>query len=44
MFNTEGWSVEALRKHMKEVFGTRLEPVGLFKKPYPFYDGVRPQE
>jgi NAD(P)-dependent dehydrogenase (short-subunit alcohol dehydrogenase family) len=44
MFNPEGWSVEALAKQMKGVFGTRLEPVGLFKKPYPFYDGIRPQE
>ena len=44
MFDAGGWSVEGLRKRMREVFGTRLEPVGLFKKPYPFYDGVRPQE
>jgi len=44
MFNPEGWSVDGLRKQMKGVFGTRLEPVGLFKKPYPFYDGVKAQE
>ncbi|TFG94529.1 MAG: SDR family NAD(P)-dependent oxidoreductase [Myxococcales bacterium] len=44
MFNPEGWSVDALCKQMRGVFGTRLEPVGLFKKPYPFYDGVKPQE
>jgi 3-oxoacyl-[acyl-carrier protein] reductase len=43
MFREGGWSVEDLRRHMKAVFGTRLEPFGLMKKPYPFYDGVRPQ-
>jgi len=38
-----GWSVEDLRRHMKAHFGTRLEPFGLMKKPYAFYDGVKPQ-
>ena len=23
-------------------FKDKLEPVGLFKKPYPYYDGVKP--
>ena len=44
MFKPEGWSVEDLRKHFKGVFGTRLEPFGLMKEPYPFYAGVRPGE
>ena len=44
MFKPEGWSVEDLRKHFKGVFGTRLEPFGLMKEPYPFYAGVRPEE
>jgi 3-oxoacyl-[acyl-carrier protein] reductase len=43
MFQPGGWSVEALRKQMKAFFGNRLEPFGLAKAPYPFYDGVRPQ-
>ena len=44
MFKPEGWSVEDLRRHFKSVFGTRLEPFGLMKQPYPFYGGVRPEE
>jgi NAD(P)-dependent dehydrogenase (short-subunit alcohol dehydrogenase family) len=42
MFRPGGWPVEALDKHMKSVFGARLEPFGLMKPPYPFYGGVRP--
>ena len=44
MYKPGGWSVDDVRRHMKAHFGTRLEPVGLLKKPYPFYDGVKPQE
>jgi 3-oxoacyl-[acyl-carrier protein] reductase len=44
MFKPDGWSVEDLRKSFKSVFGTRLEPFGLMKEPYPFYAGVRPGE
>jgi 3-oxoacyl-[acyl-carrier protein] reductase len=44
MFKPGGWSVDDLQKHMKSFFGTRLEPFGLMKPPYPFYkDGVKPQ-
>jgi len=44
MFKPGGWSVEDLQKHMKSFFGTRLEPFGLMKPPYPFYnDGVKPE-
>ena len=42
MFQPGGWSVEQLREHMPKFFRNRLEPVGLFKKPYPYYDGVKP--
>jgi len=42
MFQPGGWSVEQLREHMPKFFKNRLEPVGLFKKPYPYYDGVKP--
>jgi len=42
MFKPGGWSVEDLREHMPKFFTNRLEPVGLFKKPYPYYDGVEP--
>ena len=41
MFKPGGWSVEDLRKNMKGVFGTKLEPFGLMKTPYPFYGGVK---
>jgi 3-oxoacyl-[acyl-carrier protein] reductase len=42
MYQPGGWSVEQLREHFQGVFGARLEPIGLMKKPYPFYDGVKP--
>ena len=42
MFKEGGWGVDDLRKHMKPFFGGRLEPFGLMKPPYAFYDGVRP--
>jgi len=41
MFRPGGWSVEDLQKHMKGTFGTRLEPFGLMKAPYPHYGGVK---
>jgi hypothetical protein len=41
MFKPGGWSVEDLQKHMKGFFGTKLEPFGLMKPPYPFYGGVK---
>ena len=44
MFKPGGWSVEDLQDKMKTFFGTRLEPFGLMKPPYPFYkDGVKVQ-
>jgi 3-oxoacyl-[acyl-carrier protein] reductase len=42
MFKPGGWSVADLREHMPKFFRNRLEPVGLFKQPYPWYDGVKP--
>ena len=42
MFKPGGWSVEDLREHMPKFFRNQLEPVGLFKPPYPYYDGVEP--
>ena len=43
MFKPGGWNVEELREHMPKFWKGRLENVGLFKKPYPYYDGVKPQ-
>jgi 3-oxoacyl-[acyl-carrier protein] reductase len=42
MFKPGGWGLEELREHMPKFFRNQLEPVGLFKKPYPYYDGVKP--
>jgi 3-oxoacyl-[acyl-carrier protein] reductase len=44
MYKPGGWSVDDVRRHMKSHFGTRLEPVGLMKPPYPFYGGVKAQK
>ena len=43
MFKPGGWSVDDIRQHFKSHLGGRLEPFGLMKKPYAFYDGVKPQ-
>ena len=43
MFKPGGWSVDDLRKHFKTHLGSKLEPFGLMKKPYPFLDGLRPE-
>ena len=44
MYLENGLSVDGIVANFKKVFGTRLENVGLMKKPYPFYDGVKPAE
>jgi 3-oxoacyl-[acyl-carrier protein] reductase len=45
MFKPGGWSVADLQEHMKKFFGNKLEPFGLMKPPYPYYeDGVKPEE
>ena len=33
--------VEAVRKFFPQQLGKQLQPFGLMKKPYPFYDGVK---
>ncbi len=43
MFKPGGWALEDIRRHFKKTLGNRLEPFGLMKQPYPFYDGVKPQ-
>jgi len=43
MYLPGGLHVEGIVENFKKVFGTRLENVGLMKKPYAFYDGVKPQ-
>ena len=43
MYKPGGWSVEDLLQHFESHMKKELEPVGLMKNPYPFYDGVKPQ-
>ena len=38
-----GLTVDGIVEHFQKVFGTRLEPFGLMKKPYAFYGGVKPE-
>jgi 3-oxoacyl-[acyl-carrier protein] reductase len=38
-----GFSLDDIRQHFKQHLGNRLEPFGLDKAPYRFYDGVKPQ-
>ncbi len=39
-----GWTLDDIRREFKESLGSRLEPLGIQKKPYPFYDGIEPPE
>ncbi len=43
-FREGGWTVDAIRAQFANHFGNRLEPIGIQKRPYPFYGGVRPAE
>ena len=39
-----GWTLEEVQKNFKNNLGNRLEPLGITKPPYPFYDGIDPPE
>jgi 3-oxoacyl-[acyl-carrier protein] reductase len=41
MIKPGGWTLDDIEQHFKQHIGTRLEPFGLEKAPYPFYDGVK---
>lgn len=43
MLKPGGWQVDDILAHFKQHLGKQLEPFGLMKNPYPFYDGVAPQ-
>ena len=43
MFKPGGWQLEDILANFKQSLGNRLEPFGLQKAPYPFYDGVKPR-
>lgn len=42
MYKDGGWGVQDLLKSFEANLKQHLEPVGLMKRPYPFYDGVKP--
>lgn len=42
MYRDGGWGVDDLVAHFEQHMKKELEPVGLMKNPYPFYDGVEP--
>ena len=42
MFKDGGWSVNDLAKSFGPNLKQHLEPFGLMKHPYPFFDGVKP--
>jgi len=42
MYQDGGWSVEQLQRHFDSFMRKELEPLGIMKRPYPFYDGVKP--
>jgi len=42
MYKTGGWGVDDLREHFASHMRKELEPIGIMKHPYPFYDGVVP--
>lgn len=44
MFMPGGWTIESMNKHFKDYLGSQLEPLGIFKTPYPFYDGIKPPQ
>ena len=43
MYKEGGWSTEDLVRGFAANLKKHLEPVGLMKNPYPFYDGVTPK-
>ena len=44
MYQPDGWTIETVREHFKATLGNQLEPFGITKPPYRFYDGVNPPE
>ena len=42
MYNQGGWGVDDLVEHFEGHMKKELEPLGIMKRPYPFYDGVKP--
>ncbi len=43
MYKEGGWGVDDLLESFEKFLKDHLEPVGLMKRPYPFYDGIKPK-
>ena len=43
MMREGGWDVDAVRRWFKNGLGRQLEPFGLGKAPYAYYDGIEPR-
>ncbi len=43
MVKPGGWSLDDIRRYFKNHLGNRLEPLGIQKKPYPWYGGIQPK-
>lgn len=43
MYMPGGWTVDKIAEHFRTHLAPKLEPIGLTKSPYPFYDGVAPR-
>jgi 3-oxoacyl-[acyl-carrier protein] reductase len=43
MFRDGGWTFESIRQRFPAVLRDRLEPLGIMKRPYPFYGGIKPE-
>jgi 3-oxoacyl-[acyl-carrier protein] reductase len=44
MFRDGGWSLDAIRQLFRPTLGSKLEPFGLTKQPYPYYGGVKAKQ
>ena len=44
MYQSGGWTLDDIRTTFKRTLGHRLEPIGIQKQPYRWYDGVKPEE
>jgi 3-oxoacyl-[acyl-carrier protein] reductase len=42
MYKDGGWGVDDLAESFEKFLKDHMEPVGLMKTPYPFYDGIKP--
>jgi len=43
MFRDQGWTLEAVERSFEKTFRGQLEPFGLSKAPYAYYEGVKPR-